>query len=205
MAKYKLAEFEENRYHDSYGYVVYWDSETKKVDREMTWTTAAPPYASTEFLDPTIEVVEAAVAKFAKHIHRQNIRRKIRAHYSPDDKNEVVVGSTVVFKKAHNSRKSKIKIAVGTEARLVGVSVDHFKTRSYSNYAYYNVSVMIDNKIVTVPMEKIRTAGRPKLSIKEEKAKALSAAYGCQFRSMWYGGWDTYNWALEVLKQKKVA
>jgi len=203
MAKYRLAEFEENRYHDSYGYLVYWDSETKSVDRVMHWTTASAGGLDTsEYLEPTLEVVEEAVEWFSKRIHRQNMRQQIRAHYSPTEKWHVTLGSTVVFKKSHNSRKSKIKIAEGTEAKLVGVSVDNFKTRSYSRFTYYNVSVMIDNKIVSVPMEKVRTAGRPNLSVKEEKVRAKNSAYNCQFRSMWYGGWDCRNWALKVLEEK---
>lgn len=204
MAKYKLAEWEENKYHDSYGYLAYWDSEEKKVSRTMHWTTAsAGPFDTSEYLEPTLEVVEKAVEWFAKYIHRLNMRQTIRNHYEPTEGWHLTVGSTVVFKKAHNSRKSKIKIAEGTEAKLLGVSVDNFKTRPYSRVTYYNVSVMIDNKIVSVPMEKVRTAGRPNVSVKEMKQRALRSAYDCQFRSKWYGGWDCKNWALEVLKANK--
>jgi hypothetical protein len=204
MAKYKLSEFEENRWHDSYGYVVYWDSERKVIDREMTWTTAAPPYASTEFLDPTPEVVEEAVKQFAKYVHRLSIRQKLRTHYEPSHHTHLPNGSMVVFKKAHNSRKAGIKIAKGATAKVISVHVDTFKTRSYSQFTYYNVTVDVgNNKWVSIPMEKLSLAGRPNLSMREEKAKALNSASHCQFRSMWYGGWDSKNWALEVLEGKK--
>lgn len=206
MAKYRLSEHEENRYHDSYGYLVYWDTETKKVSRVMHWTTAfGGEFDTSEYLMPTKEVVEEAIEWFAKGIHRLNVRQRIRSHYEPTEKHHVELGSNVVFKTAHNSRKSKIKIAVGTVARVVGVEVDVFKTRPYSQVTWYNVMVMIDNKIVRVPMEKVRMTGRPKFKVSEMKEMALQRAKGCQFRSMWYGGWDCKNWALNVLEGKEVA
>jgi hypothetical protein len=206
MAKYKLSEFEENRYHDSYGYLVYWDTETKKIDRVMHWTTAsAGQFDTSEYLMPTKEIVEEAVKSFAKIIHKSNIRQRIRSHYSPTEKHHIALGSNVVFKASHNSRKSKIKIAEGTVAKVVGIELDTFKTRSYSRVNWYNVMVMIDNKIVRVPMEKVRTEGRPSFKVSEMKERALESAKHCQFRSMWYGGWDCRNWALNVLEGKAVA
>jgi hypothetical protein len=206
MAKYRLAEFEENRWHDSYGYLVYWDTETKKISRVMHWTTACGgEFDTSEYLMPTKEIVEEAVKSFAKIIHKSNIRQRICSHYNPTEKHHIDLGSNVVFNTAHNSRKSKIKIAKGTVARVVGVEVDIFKTRPYSRVTWYNVMVMVDNKIVRVPMEKVRMTGRPKFKVSEMKERAFKTAMNCQFRSMWYGGWDCKNWALDVLEGKKVA
>lgn len=200
MAKYRLSEFEENRYHDSYGYLVYWDSEKKRISRVMHWTTACGgQFDDSEYLMPTKEVVDEAVKDFAQSIHRLNTRERIRSHYNPTEKHHIELGSSVVFKIAHNSRKSKIKIAAGTVAKVVGVEVDIFKTQSYSKVTYYNVMVMLDNKIVRVPMEKVRMTGRPRFKVSEMKKRALEKARNCQFRSMWYGGWDCKNWALDIL------
>ena len=64
MAKYKLVEWEENGYHDSYGYIAYWDSEKKTIDRICHWATAFGGNADlSDLLDPTEEAVEEAVSK----------------------------------------------------------------------------------------------------------------------------------------------
>lgn len=204
MPKYKLVEWEENGYHDSYGYIAYWDSETGELSRMCHWATAFGGSADlSDLLDPTEEAVEAAIKAYGKILGRQEMRKIIRAHYNPESQWHLARGDKVVFKKAHNSRKTGLKIAVGDVAEVVSVQVDGFKTRSYSKVTYYSVMLKVGEKYLSVPMEKLRKAGRPNVKVSEVKAKAQLRARECDFRSLWFGGWDDRNWAREVVKQKE--
>lgn len=204
MPKYKLVEWEENGYHDSYGYIAYWDSETGKLDRYCHWTTAFGSGENTsDLLDPTEEAVEAAIKAYGKILGRQEMRKIISAHYHPRAQWHLARGDKVVFKKAHNSRKAGIKIAVGDVAEVVSVRVDEFRTRTYCNATYYSVMIKVGEKYFSVPMEKLVKAGRPNVKVSEVKAKAQIRARECDFRSLWFGGWDDSNWAREIVKQKQ--
>ena len=205
MAKYKLAEYEENKYDDSDGFIIYWDSESQSIDRVCHWTTRCGSFdfPMSEYLDPTPEIVEQACASFAKKIARYNIRSQIRAHYEPRAHHHLKPGDDVVFKQKHNSRKCGIKVEVGTVAKVISVQIDNYKSNSRYDIKKFNVFVQLGNKIFKVPMDKLRGAGKPKFSIKKTKELAKKDAYSCHFRSMWYGGWDCTNWARKVLEANK--
>lgn len=203
--KYRLSTFEENRYHDSYGYIVFYNAETNTVERKMHWTTAGAGEADTsDLLMPTLGAVEASIKIYGRHIQRQYVRKLILNHYSPDSDKHLKSKDVVVFKKAHHARKMGVKIPKGATAKVITLSVDNFKTRSYSSATYWNVLVEFEGKMVYVPIEKLKKAGRPDVSMKEIKERCLSSARSCQFRSMWFGGWDDKNWALKLLSPKKV-
>lgn len=200
MAKYKLCDFEENRYHDSYGYVVFFDDETNKIERRMTWTTVggltSDPFA--DLLYPTLEVVEKAVEVYTKKLLRIERRRLIRNHYSPG--NTLLTGEEVVFKKAFNGKKQP-KVAKGTVAEVLRVRLNQFKSRF--NTEYFNVEVrLIDGTRIWVDTDKVSRVGRLKETRKQTYARCLREAYGCGFRDLYFGGWDDNNWAAQVLKKK---
>jgi hypothetical protein len=204
MPKYKLVEWEENKYDDSYGYIAYWDSETGKLDRRCHWATAFGGGADlSDLLDPTEEAVEAAIKAYGKILGRQEMRKIIRAHYNPESQWHLARGDKVVFKKAHNSRKSGIKLEVGSVAEVVSVQVDSYKTRPYSKVTFFNVMLKVGNKYVSVPMEKLRKAGRPAVKVSEVRANAQLRARACNFRSLYFGGWDDKNWARDLVKEKE--
>jgi hypothetical protein len=204
MAKYKLVEWEENGYHDSYGYIAYWDSEKKTIDRICHWATAFGGGADlSDLLDPTEEAVEEAIKYHGKIIARSVLRKAVRSHYEPTDQSDLKRGDVVVFKKAHNSRKSGIKLEVGSVAEVVSVQVDSYKTRPYSKVTFFNVMLKVGNKYVSVPMEKLRKAGRPAVKVSEVRANAQLRARACNFRSLYFGGWDDKNWARDLVKEKE--
>jgi hypothetical protein len=125
-----LDEYEDNGYHDSYGYAIVWDAEKGTVHTESTWTTAY--YSSTSAtVDATEESIKAAKEYAAKILFKSMV----------EDHKVVAPGKTV---------KSLTKR--GKAKGITGV-VSHFEKdqyrRSYGDYtpkvAVVKVTAPYDN------------------------------------------------------------
>lgn len=81
MTLYRLSEWEENGYHDSYGYMAYYDSEKGELGQVNHWATAyAGGLDTSAYLSPTPEALEGA---------RQLLEAKIYARLVADDQQRV--------------------------------------------------------------------------------------------------------------------
>ena len=172
MAKYRLWNWERNGSYDSYFFTAVWNSETNKIENIETGSTAGYGSYTDEILPPNKTVVYLAVAFQAREIFKQKIREQIRSHYYPSHAVDINNKDEVVFKIKHNSIKSKKKIESGTKAKVMGISLN-----AYSKNREYNVTVMIDNCLITVPMKKLRKIGRPNVDIEEIKSWAYDRIF----------------------------
>lgn len=125
-----LDEYEDNGYHDSYGYAIVWDAEKGTVHTESTWTTAY--YSSTSAtVDATPEAIKAAKEYAAKILFENKIH----------DHKIVAPGKTV--KSLTTRGKAK-----GVTGEVVSIERDQY-ARSYGDYtpkvAVIKVTAPYDN------------------------------------------------------------
>lgn len=142
MAKYRLVEWEDNRYHDSYGKLVYFDDQTNKIHITEHWSTAYPGGADmNEYLYPNKEVLEKAQQALALMLFDMLATDIHFAIVSPDVSMLKAASQdrdTVVLKKDFNGRKQG-KFKKGTKFEIVDISVSMYtpawkKDKSPSDY-----------------------------------------------------------------------
>lgn len=202
MAKYRLVEWEDNRYHDSYGKLVYFDDQDGKVKVTEHWSTAYPGEADmSEFLMPTAEIVMLAQAQLADYYFNclaydyQHVKTK------PTPK-DVERHGKVVMNSNFNGRKQG-KIAVGTKCQVLRVSISRFAPPRYNNgpiRSDYNVELLTpDGRHVWVNLEKVSLDWDIPTE-KETLVEAQNRACGLRFQVMFGGcAWLSTDWASKVV------
>lgn len=201
MAKYRLVEWEDNRYHDSYGKLVYFDDQDGKVKITEHWSTAYPGGADmSEFLMPTEAVVELAKAQLTEHYFDSMAYDYNRTKTKPTSK-EVESHGKVAMNSNFNGRKQG-KIAAGTKCQALRVSISRFAPPRYGKEPFrsdYNVEVLTpDGRRVWVNLEKVSLDWEVPTE-KETMEKASARACGLQFQHMFGGcAWLSTNWAAKV-------
>lgn len=104
MAKFTIADYEENGYHDSYFYAFTFDTETNEFDRVMTGATAFAGGISYNAPKPTAEerehVHELVLAALAERWYQKLVKYDNRAVMEPDD---VTAGMAVELLKDHTN------------------------------------------------------------------------------------------------------
>jgi hypothetical protein len=73
-----LAEYEENGYHDSYGWAIVWDAESATVKYEGTWSTA---YYSTT--GARVDATEESIMNAREYAFKILFKNKIKDHKIP--------------------------------------------------------------------------------------------------------------------------
>lgn len=212
MTRYNLCEWEENGYHDSYGYTAYYDDETGKVGKEETWATAFaclknPPV----FEEPTLEIVEKAVAWLANTIFHGLCEAEKMDVLEPGN---IVRDTRVRFLVSGVYSDKKNKCSTPYEEGDAGTVfwTGHFGAffgSGYNRRGRHNGRIGVnldDGRVVFVDMKKVRL-DREMLSEAELRERAERLARNCQFGkalSMKHA-WDSSNWALSVLKTQKAS
>jgi hypothetical protein len=203
--KYRLCDWEENGYHDSYGYIAYWNDETNQVEKTEYWATA---YGGGMSLDsftvpPTIEVVMSAVEWLKGHIYAQ-IRaaehRDVLEPNSAKDREDMVLLRDVKHK--------GVKYAAGTCGRVFwSGAYGKFYRNGYNRPCRSNIRVGLEltsGERIYVALSALRYAKEP-MSDSELMARAGKLALDCQFGKALSGkhAWDAKNWAAELLAKQK--
>lgn len=204
MAKYRLVEWEDNRYHDSYGKLVYFDDQTNKLHITEHWSTAYPGGADmTEFLFPTKEILEKAQHALALEIFDMLATDIHFAIVSPDYsvlKAAAQDRNVVVLKKDFNGRKQG-KFKKGTKFEIVDVAVSMYTPSWKKNKtnADYNAKLRAqDGSFVWLSCDKLQM-DRPMPTEKEVMQMAERRAKTNCF-SVPFGGcaWLSTDWTQEV-------
>lgn len=203
MAKYRLVEWEDNRYHDSYGKLVYFDDQDGKVKITEHWSTAYPGGADmSEFLMPTAEVVELAKEQIALHYFDQ-LAHDFHYIKTTPSAADVERNKFVVLNSNFNGRKQG-KVAAGTRCEALRVSVSRFAPPRYGKELFrsdYNVEILTpDGRHVWVRLEKLSLDAEIPTEAEIMK-RAKDAAESLQFQHMFGGcAWLSTNWAANISK-----
>lgn len=199
MAKYKLVDWEDNRYHDSYGKLVYFDSETNSIHITEHWSTAYPGGLDmSEFLMPTAEVIESCKQILADFYFNQMAQSYYSIKYEPT-KEEVMKTRKVILNSNFNGRKQG-KLAKGTKLEVVRVTVSMFAPHRYSQGALrkdHNAEVRdINGKVYWINLTKL-TLDWEFPSEKETMESARNMAEACRVQDMYRCAWLSNNWIAE--------
>lgn len=202
MAKYKLADWENNSYHDSYGQLLYFDTDTNKIHQIEHWSTAYPGRADmSEFLMPTVEIVEKAQKILADFYFEKASRIFASIKYRPTK--EEVEKTEYVFLNCDFKGRKQGFVAKGTRCKVLRVKLSQFAPPRYGKGNYksdYNVELLTpEGKKVWIRMDKL-TLDWECPTEKQTMDKAIEDAKSCQFQEMSNCAWLDNNWALEVYK-----
>ena len=224
--KYKLSWWEENGYHDSYFYGVYFDTEDGKLYAVGLGATA---YAGGIGFDetyalPTAEVVELARKELAKRIFCVLRAAEDRDVLTPEPYNvrrgvefRLLVDHTFYrkenggFAKDAKGKRVKAKLANGSVVISSEPGVVFYGTTYKNGYnrpsranASVKALVRLDERTlqsVLIPLAKLRQHAEP-MSDVDLMARSEGLSYEGQF-AVAFGckAWESDNWTLDFLKK----
>jgi len=100
MTLYKLCDWEENRYHDSYGYLAFYNSETGELGQVMHWATAfAGNLDTSAYLEPCGVALEQARRVLEANIFKRLVESDRQQCREPEE-DQIQVGTVVRTRKA---------------------------------------------------------------------------------------------------------
>lgn len=204
MAKYKLVDWEDNRYHDSYGKLVYFDDQDGKIHLTEHWSTAYPGSADmSEFLMPTLEVIEKCKVFLTEFYYNRQASLYNTIKYTPDNE-EVLKCGKVILNSNFNGRKQG-KLAKGTKLEVLCVTESMFAPKRYYNGPLrkdYNAEVRdIAGKTYWINLTKL-TLDWEFPTEKETMAGAKEAAEACRVQDMFRHAWLSTNWIEQVIQSE---
>jgi len=204
MAKYRLVDWEDNRYHDSYGRLIYFDDQDGKMHITEHWSTAYPSSADmSEYLMPTVEIVEKAKKELADFYFDQSARIFLSLKFRPEA-DEVKEHGEVILNSNFNGRKQG-KIAKGTVCKVLRVTLSSFAPNRYGKEPYrhdYNCEVLTpDGRKVWLRLDKLTLTWECPTE-KDTMEAATRRAQGCQFQDISRCGWLSNNWAIALYNNK---
>ena len=199
---YRLADWEENGYHDSYFYVALWNEGTQQVESVEYGATAYGGgwnyTAETEA--PTPEIVAKACAWLADRIYAQ-------AHAA--EQRDVLEPATVTkgqdLRLTRNARNKGVKIPAGAVGRVFwSGAYGQFYRNGYNRPGRDNTRVGLElttGERVFVALDACRLDREP-MPDAELRQRAEALSLGCAFGKALSlkHAWDTHNFALAVLK-----
>jgi hypothetical protein len=208
MAKYKLCDWEDNGYHDSYFYGVYFDDADGQLHHASLGATAyAGGYGFDDsYLYPTPEIVELARKQFVPLIYSAISAAEQRDVLKPSD---AAPGTILRLLVPHKSRKAGETLEAGTKIRVNTCNAfGTFYRKGYNQPGRDNRSVVgtVLGKpavLIRVPLEKCRLDKEP-LSAAELVARAEELSHEYQFgASFGCRAWLSNNWAAKVAEAAK--
>lgn len=207
--KYKLCDWEDNGYHDSYFYGVYFDTDDQDLHSISLGSTAySGGYDfNGDYLLPTPEIAELARRRLVEHIFQAIKAAEIRDVMEPKD---VKQGIWVRLLVAHNSRKAGIALQPGDRVRVNRCDAfGTFYANGYNHPGRHNRSIVGTlagrlDKLIRVPLNKCRLDREPDTD-EALRARAEELSHNHQYGAM-FGckAWLSNNWAL-VAAQEPVA
>jgi len=200
---YRLCEWEENGYHDSYGYVAFWNDEKNTVECEQFWATA---YAGgrnlAEFTaPPTLDVCLQACEWLTERIYTQIRAAEHRNVFEPD---EVARRAELVLTRDVKRRGGKL--AAGTTGRVFWTGTfGAFFRDGYNKPNRSNTRIGLElnsGERVFVPLAACRRNFEP-MSDAELMERARDCAWSCQFGRALSSkfAWDSANWAAPIIAE----
>jgi hypothetical protein len=111
MALFKLWEYEQNQYHDSYGHLTFYNSDTDTIEHAVHWSTAfAGGLDMSQFQMPTLEVINRVYAILKKQIYKARRKELLYGHWKyPKDlkRGDAVVCKVTKPRGKHACRKGE--------------------------------------------------------------------------------------------------
>lgn len=199
--KFRLCDWEENGYHDSYFYMAYWDEATSSVKKMETGSTAyGGGVPDSDFLMPDFEIVEKAIAWLADVIFEQIKEAEYRDVYEPA---HVQRGDWLVLLRPVKCKGIEYPAGHKAEVSWSG-NFGQFFRKGYNRPGRDNTRVglrgaMPADPILYAPLSACRRAKDP-MPDDELRERANKLAEHCHFKRAvsTHGGWVSRNWALEV-------
>lgn len=200
MAKYKLVDWEDNRYHDSYGKLVYFDDKDQNIHLTEHWSTASAGSADmSEYLMPTPEVIEKCKSILTEFYYNRQASLYHTIKYTPDDE-EVLKNVKVIMNSNFNGRKQG-KIAKGTKLEVLRVKESMFAPNRYSKGPMrhdYNAEVRdAAGKTYWINITKL-TLDWEFPTEKETLEDAKRLAESCSVQDMFRHAWLSNNWIVQA-------
>lgn len=119
--KFKLYEYEENRYHDSYGHLCYYDQDADEIKYTSHWSTAfAGGEDMSQYLLPTAEVANRYFELAAESRYKGMRKHMLYCHLHHPD---FVNGMAVLVK---HSAKGKAQVKRGDSGVVFWVGEDQY-------------------------------------------------------------------------------
>ena len=199
---YRLSEWEDNGYHDSYFHVALWNEDKQIVERVEFGATA---YAGgwnymAETLAPTKEIVGKACAWLANVIYRQ-----IWAAEQGDVLEPKAVSKGQDLRLIRSARNKGVTVPKGAVGRVFwSGAYGTFYKNGYNRPGRNNIRVGLElttGERVFVALSACRLDREP-MGDEELRQRAENLSLHCSFRSALTakGGWDSKNFALAVLQ-----
>lgn len=199
--KYKLVDWEINRYHDSDGQLVYFDTKDGELHLISHWSTSSPSGMDmSEFKMPTPEIIKKAKAVLAKYYFGRLKGQYKNLIERPDDK-DVMKYINVVLTNDFKGRKQGF-FAAGTQLIVKRVFLSFFAPHRYNREPYRHdwtvECIAPDGRELKISLDKITLdMGMP--SDKKITKEAITMSNDGRFQDIAARcAWLSNDWAAKV-------